>query len=164
MTKPMFMLTMSMLAVCLVCDRTQAADPPAVTCGDVLTRAQLEQVLGAGVEYDAKRKPLCRFKAGKGLANGTIQVFRGDARRKYEQMLAGAKKSLAGSGKLTETGATGKKSFEFVGKKYGIDMVQLGFEDTSGRYAVLLNLGAGWAEIENARKLATRADTNLKKR
>jgi len=41
--------------------------------------------------------------------------------------------------------------------------VEIGFLDTSGRFAVLITLGAGWAKIESARKLAAKADVNLKK-
>lgn len=154
-----------LLSLAMLCSGgvAPAAGKRVLKCGDIITSTQLEKVLATQVVFDAASKPVCRIKAQKGIANGSVQVFQGAADTKYAQMAAGAKASLASKGKFNTSGSTGKKSFEFAGKMYGMDMVEIGFLDSSGRFAVLITLGVNWAKLENARKLATAIDANLKK-
>jgi hypothetical protein len=127
-----------------------SCDAKTLTCGQVISAAELTTILGQAPTYDAADQPNCNIGL-TGATGGGVQVFCGSD---YASMLSGAKGSYPAT---TEPNTIGQRSFELN----QTDLVEVGFLTTSGRYAVLVNLITTAADIGKARALAQQVDENL---
>jgi len=141
-------------------DSDSDGDAPDLDCGELITVAQLSEILEEEITYNEEDGAGCEFEQVDGMSLGTIAAYNG-GEDDYDLMLQGAYDSLAEHGEITEPDDIGLRSFQFVGDPFGMQTVEIGFLDSTGSYAVLVTTVLDWANFYDARLVAMAIDGNI---
>ena len=129
-----------------------------LTCGDLIGKVELDAIIGGISDFDESDTPFCEFDNGAGT--GSIQAFSGASN--YESMKNGAIDAY-GEENVLITNNIGEQSFEWEAALITtIVTSQVGFLDSTSRYAVLITTDSNTGGMAAARAIALAVNANLR--